>query len=199
MPSPSLGASGPATSSAYPLGSVPAAPATPPAPAGPPDPIAEAPNAVWYVRPPSGGQFGPAAGDVMRSWIGEGRVSADTLVWREGWRDWQEASAVFPNLGGSQELLPGVVAVSPTARGAGVAHGGSGDRLKARRRAKNLQVGVMVVLALAVVVLIGVFVWVLGQAPPTPKPVSDGPVPPATSGPPAPDTPPMKQAEPPKP
>ena len=26
------------------------------------DPIAEAPDAVWYVRPPTGGQFGPADG-----------------------------------------------------------------------------------------------------------------------------------------
>ena len=34
----------------------------------------------------------------MRVWIAEGRVSPDSLVWREGWRDWQEAEAVFPQL-----------------------------------------------------------------------------------------------------
>ena len=62
------------------------------------DPLADGQNVVWYVRPPSGGQFGPAPGNVMRGWIDEGRVSADSLVWREGWRDWQEASAVFPQL-----------------------------------------------------------------------------------------------------
>ena len=45
------------------------------------DAIAEAPTAVWYVRPPSGGQFGPAAGDIMRGWLAEGRVTADSLVW----------------------------------------------------------------------------------------------------------------------
>src|SRR5690349_17915366 len=28
------------------------------------DPIAEAPAAIWYVRPPSGGQYGPARGDI---------------------------------------------------------------------------------------------------------------------------------------
>ncbi|MFV1965088.1 MAG: DUF4339 domain-containing protein [Pirellulaceae bacterium] len=68
------------------------------APAPESDPIAEAPQAVWYVRPPSGGQFGPARGDVMQRWIIEGRVSADTLVWREGWPDWRAAGPLFPTL-----------------------------------------------------------------------------------------------------
>src|SRR5262245_22611632 len=39
------------------------------------DPIAEAPAAIWYVRPPTGGQYGPARGEVMRKWLAEGRVS----------------------------------------------------------------------------------------------------------------------------
>jgi hypothetical protein len=64
----------------------------------PADPISEAGNVVWYVRPPTGGQFGPATGTVMRLWLAEGRMSSDTLVWREGWRDWQSASIVFPHL-----------------------------------------------------------------------------------------------------
>jgi hypothetical protein len=68
-----------------------------PAPAGP-DAIDENPEAVWYVRPPSGGQFGPAKGDVMRKWLAEGRVSPDALVWREGWADWKEAEPMFPSL-----------------------------------------------------------------------------------------------------
>lgn len=63
------------------------------------DPIAEAPDAVWYVRPPTGGQYGPARGDVMRRWIDEGRVSADSMVWREGWTDWETAGPLFPSLG----------------------------------------------------------------------------------------------------
>ena len=78
------------------------APAAPPAPPAPPpvagDPLTESPDAVWYVRPASGGQFGLAAADVMRGWLAEGRVGADTLVWREGWREWQDASATFPQL-----------------------------------------------------------------------------------------------------
>ncbi len=67
--------------------------------AGPPvDPLATDGNVVWYVRPPTGGQFGPATTDIMRGWLAEGRLSTDTLVWREGWREWQEAGRLFPQL-----------------------------------------------------------------------------------------------------
>jgi hypothetical protein len=62
------------------------------------DPIDENPRAIWYVRPPIGGQYGPADGEVMRSWIAEGRISVNSLVWREGWEQWEEAMKVFPQL-----------------------------------------------------------------------------------------------------
>ena len=77
------------------------------------DPIDEAPNAVWYVRPPSGGQFGPAAGPTMRSWIQEGRVSGNALVWRDGWPEWRSAAAVFPVLGAAQAAMPNPVVAAP--------------------------------------------------------------------------------------
>lgn len=62
------------------------------------DALLEAPDAGWYVRPPSGGQFGPAEAEVMRHWIDEGRVTGDSLIWREGWADWKEASTTFSHL-----------------------------------------------------------------------------------------------------
>ena len=64
------------------------------------DPISQAPNSIWYVRPPSGGQYGPARGDIMRKWVSEGRVSGDSLVWREGFPEWKSAAQLFPSLGG---------------------------------------------------------------------------------------------------
>jgi hypothetical protein len=75
------------------------------------DAISEAPGAVWYVRPATGGQFGPASADVMRSWLNDGRVSASSLVWRAGWPDWLTAAAVFPQLATDSAVggLPGDV------------------------------------------------------------------------------------------
>jgi hypothetical protein len=77
------------------------------APAALTDPIDDAPTAVWYVRPATGGQFGPASGEIMRGWIAEGRVGASSLVWRAGWQEWRAASAIFPQLS-SLLASPGV-------------------------------------------------------------------------------------------
>jgi len=62
-----------------------------------PSVISEAPNAAWYVRPPSGGQYGPAIGSVFWDWLNEKRVGENSLVWREGWGTWQAAKDVFPD------------------------------------------------------------------------------------------------------
>ena len=55
-------------------------------------------EATWYVRPPSGGQYGPADASVFEQWIAEGRVASTALVWRDGWAQWKEAADVLPQL-----------------------------------------------------------------------------------------------------
>jgi hypothetical protein len=55
-------------------------------------------DATWYVRPPSGGQYGPATGAVLREWIKEGRVASTALLWRDGWPQWRDASEALPEL-----------------------------------------------------------------------------------------------------
>ncbi len=62
------------------------------------DPLAEIPDAVWFVRSPGGGQFGPASNQVMQTWINEGRVGTQSLVWRAGWGDWLPADRVFDSM-----------------------------------------------------------------------------------------------------
>ncbi|MEZ6088402.1 MAG: DUF4339 domain-containing protein [Pirellulaceae bacterium] len=52
-------------------------------------------NVVWYVRPPAGGQYGPADGTLMKQWISENRVPSAAYVWRDGWPQWRLASEVF--------------------------------------------------------------------------------------------------------
>jgi hypothetical protein len=44
---------------------------------------------AWFVRPTSGGQFGPASDEVFGDWIREGRVTANAHVWRDGWPQWK--------------------------------------------------------------------------------------------------------------
>jgi hypothetical protein len=132
----------------------------PPAAAEATDPIAEAPEMIWYVRPPSGGQFGPASGELMRSWLSEGRVSADSLVWREGWRDWQDAGTVFPKLRSNQiiDFLETAPVVPVAAVPAAHAH-----RPNAPRSSDRSQIILLAVLSVAVVVLLFVFLWVLNH------------------------------------
>ncbi|MHC4400097.1 MAG: DUF4339 domain-containing protein [Planctomycetota bacterium] len=128
------------------------------------DPLAEAPGAVWYVRPPGGGQFGPAAGDVMKTWIAEDRVSPDSLVWREGWPDWQKASDVFPQLG-TEPSEPSIEpVVTPTQPSVEAAPATAPRRLSRSSSAGSRQ-AVILILALAAVLAFALLVWVLLGGP----------------------------------
>ncbi|MEN6457646.1 MAG: DUF4339 domain-containing protein [Thermoguttaceae bacterium] len=74
------------------------------------DALAASGAAAWFVRTPGGGQFGPANAELMRSWLAEGRIGAQSLVWCETWPDWQLAADVFPRLAESQ-AFPGLEAI----------------------------------------------------------------------------------------
>ena len=111
------------------------------------DPLAE-PNVVWYVRPPAGGQYGPAAPEVVRTWLTEGRITPDSFVWREGWRDWKEAKDVFPEM-----LLKALPEVSIEEQL---------DRRLKRQTSRSLW-GQFAIVAfvVAVIALLGGLVWLL--------------------------------------
>ena len=99
----------------------------------------------------------------MRVWLDEGRVSPDSLVWREGWRDWMQAAEVFAQLGAGQ-LDPelGAIAAGNTAS----AKLGAGPyRRPSRSRSTSLNAAIITVLILAVIVLLMVFIWVLKEGP----------------------------------
>jgi hypothetical protein len=122
--------------------------------------LAEAGNVVWYVRPASGGQFGPAGSEVMRSWLQQGRVGVDSLVWREGWPDWRQAAKVFPQLGTGQPDKPlgEIAAPETTATGATAARN---RRVKDRQQSKKTQSLLIILLIFTVIILFAVFLWVL--------------------------------------
>ncbi len=127
-------------------------------PAAEKDPLAELPSAVWYVRLPSGGQFGPASRDLMRTWIAEGRVSPDCLVWREGWRDWKEAGAVFPGLGGT-DFVPGLQSI--LAGEADTYRPVTTGRSSPVRRKSGGNVGLIITIAVGIALLVvaAVLIW----------------------------------------
>jgi len=75
----------------------------------------------WYVRPPSGGQYGPATTQMLMDWIAEKRVTADALLWREGLDSWLSARELVPeSFGGSSapgiDDPPHLRSLSPQAR-----------------------------------------------------------------------------------
>src|SRR5262245_28284933 len=128
------------------------------------DPITEAPAAIWYVRPPTGGQYGPARGDVMRQWISEGRVSSDSLVWREGWTDWQNAGKLFPTLqtAGAATQQPVMPAVSTTVPISPRSSQRAATKYETKKRDSNsLAIGILIGLGVVCLVLVAVLVFVL--------------------------------------
>jgi len=83
----------------------------------------------------------------MRKWMGEGRVSPDSLVWREGWQDWQLAADAFPSLGAA--VTPPMPApVTPAAYAASGTPAYSAGSLRPKRRNSTA-------MALTIVVLLG--------------------------------------------
>lgn len=130
------------------------------------DPFAQSGNVVWYVRPPSGGQFGPATTDIMRNWLAEGRVSADSLVWREGWREWLEAGSVFPQLAsGAAAFNVADIAVPQPAVVPAVGHpspiGHLGHHAKQHVPPRKMQLIALGALGGTIVLLLIIFILVL--------------------------------------
>lgn len=126
-----------------------------------PDPLDDATEVIWYVRPPTGGQYGPAVADVMRCWLAEGRITPDSQVWREGWRDWRDAADVFPEGAFPQlcvsDTLPGLEPVLDSGEStvaAGGRHFGSG-----RTSVLSQLFIIIVLLALGGGILAAVYVW----------------------------------------
>jgi hypothetical protein len=122
------------------------------------DAIAAAPQAKWFVRPPSGGQYGPASGTLLREWIAAGRVTADSYVWREGWPEWQRAQAVFgTSTSAGAAPVPALAAPPVVAQ----AVPKSTLELHRRRQSNRMTLTIVGLLTLACAVLFAILVYVV--------------------------------------
>jgi hypothetical protein len=108
------------TTPATPKSPDPASPSLPKAPKHLESPSDELPasllpyvDARWYVRPPSGGQYGPATTHTLLDWIQQRRVTADSLVWREGLENWGIVRDVIPEPFGGLPPTNGPIAQLP--------------------------------------------------------------------------------------
>ena len=123
------------------------------------DPLSDMNNFLWYVRPSSGGQLGPATNEILQHWLAKGRVRADSFVWHEGWSDWQLAGNVFPQFASSlsKPNLSGLLSEEQAARTAPQTD--LEQLLKPGPR--KMQTATKIILAVLIVALVAVLVTVL--------------------------------------
>lgn len=50
---------------------------------------------LYFVRPPSGGEYGPAGKETIELWISQRRITAETLVCKLGSSQWKKAREAF--------------------------------------------------------------------------------------------------------
>ena len=139
--------------------------------------LAFAPDAKWFVRPPSGGQFGPAPSQLLESWIAESRVTGDSFLWRDGLAQWQLASELLPELfdnlksGMATLPLPGLnestfFDLSDANMNSEISIAGSstllpGAVLKKRLQKRRRQLTMIILLASISLILLSILIFVL--------------------------------------
>jgi hypothetical protein len=130
---------------------------------------------AWYVRPPAGGQFGPASSAEFVQWIGQGRVLPEAHVWRIGWPDWRRASdaanelpaplppvapaATLPNAEPLVDSTPFTLVVPDRIPAAG-------HRAGRRNRSAQRQLSFAIALLVVALILGAILLWVLQREPP---------------------------------
>jgi len=127
-------------------------------------------DAKWFVRPPSGGQFGPASPQLLMEWIAERRVTSDSYLWCEGMPQWQAATDLIPELVSPDSRKPpastvdseqtttnlvDVLSLEPTGTVA------SGLVKKKREQKRRQQLTAVILLGAVSLILFGVLIYVL--------------------------------------
>jgi hypothetical protein len=91
----------------------------------------------------------------MRRWISEGRVSRDSLVWRDGWADWESAVETFPELADGADLDGPDSSSQPIST--------SAARARARRSSNQLTLAMVIVMIFLAIVLLAGLIHVISK------------------------------------
>lgn len=126
-----------------------------------PDPFAVMPAAIWYVRPPQGGQYGPATTAVMRTWVEDGRVPPESHVWAEGWPEWRRAVSVIPSamLEAAGKRLQGTVSL--TANLTATTESTSSVAMMRRRKTRRWSATIVALLCVLCAILFVALIYVI--------------------------------------
>jgi GYF domain 2 len=149
--------------------------------------LSEASDAKWFVRPPSGGQFGPAPSQLLMAWITESRVTAESYLWREGFAEWQTAGELVPELFPSAkgpllepQILTDILSEPPPNSVQNVADFNSDSAsathaalvVKKQMQKRRQQLTMIIILAVVSLILFGILIFVLVfQATKSPQPL----------------------------
>lgn len=110
----------------------------------------------WYCVV-SGTRYGPVDAQQVQTWVAQGRVGPDDLVWREGMGEWQAISAV-PELSGPGAPAAGLPVSGPTAAAQTQR---AGWRVVPHRGGAVLALGIV---GLVVCFICGIIAWVMGSS-----------------------------------
>src|SRR5688500_8754749 len=58
---------------------------------------------MWFLKSEEGDDFGPVSRSELDEWHGEGRITADCQLLRQGSEQWQWASDIYPALDASDD------------------------------------------------------------------------------------------------
>ena len=153
--------------------------------------------AKWFVRPTSGGQFGPADSDLLMNWIGESRVTSESFLWREGMEQWQLASELLPELfrSNTDTKVPSSVPPlqPPLSAGfddanvrnfdiglTGTPTSATGAMLRKRMQKRRRQLTMVIILATLSLILLSILIFVLVFRVTTTAPAPTAPAPTAS-------------------
>ena len=146
-----------------------------------PEVLVNADDAKWFVRPPNGGQFGPATSQMLMNWISESRVTSDSFLWRDGLAQWQLASELFPDLFVTEKRINAPLASDGMEQTNEVDLRESttlrpGAILRKRMHKRRQQLMTVILLATISLILLSILIFVLVFQSAKPNQVSDYPL-----------------------